>query len=136
MAQTVTLQLPDAIYFRLQQAAQATKQSVEEIFLRALQMGSPPNWSDVPAEFQADIAALDRLDNNGLWRVARNRQDKAETQLYQKFLDKQADGLLSASEALRLAALRNANDLQMLCKAHAITLLRWRGQTVPPAEKL
>ena len=74
MTRTVTLQLPENIYFRLQQAAQATKQSLEEISLRALQAGSPPDWDDIPAEFQADIAALDRLDDAALWRMARSKQ--------------------------------------------------------------
>ncbi len=113
MTRTVTLQLPENIYFRLQQAAQATKQSLEEIFLRALQVGCPPGWDDVPAEFQADIAALDRLDNSALWRVARSRQSVAEAQLYQELLDKKADGTLSVTEAQQLAELRNANDRQI-----------------------
>jgi predicted transcriptional regulator len=37
---TVTLQLPENLYLRLQQTAQATKQSFDTILLRALQIGS------------------------------------------------------------------------------------------------
>ena len=134
MTRTVTLQLPENIYFRLQQAAQATKQSLEEISLRALQAGSPPDWDDIPAEFQADIAALDRLDDAALWRMARSKQPLSAS--YQDLLDKNADSTLSDSETQQLADLRAAADRLLLCKAHAAALLRWRGHLIPPAEQL
>ncbi len=67
---TVTLDLPESIYLRMEQDAQATKQSINDIFLRVLQVGSPPDWKDAPTEFQADLAALDRLDDGSLWRIA------------------------------------------------------------------
>jgi len=38
-----------------------------------VQIGSPPRWDDAPAEFQADLAALDRLDDKALWYIARSR---------------------------------------------------------------
>ena len=31
--------------------------------MRAVQVGSPPSWEEAPAEFQSDLAALDRLDD-------------------------------------------------------------------------
>lgn len=52
-------------------AAQATGQSSDRIALHALRMGSPPDWKDIPPEFQADVAGLDRLDDTALWRVDR-----------------------------------------------------------------
>ena len=128
MTRTVTLQLPENIYFRLQQAAQATKQSLEEIFLRALQVGSQPGWDDVPAEFQADIAALDRLDDAALWRVARSKQPLSGD--CQDLLDKNANGTLSDTETQQLADLRAEADRLLLCKAHAAALLRWRGHLI------
>jgi hypothetical protein len=62
-ARTVTMELPEKLYLRLQQTAQAPQQSFEAIVLRALQVGSPPAWESAPAEFQTDLAALDRLDD-------------------------------------------------------------------------
>ena len=75
---TVTMQLPERLYVRLQQTAQATKQSFEDIVLRALQVGSPPSWETAPAEFQVELAALDRLDDATLWRIARSHTTEAE----------------------------------------------------------
>lgn len=133
---TVTLQVPETLYLRLQQTAQATKQSLDEVFLHVVQVGSPPGWDDIPAEFQADIAALDRLDDEALWRIARQKQSSADVTLYQELLDKQADGIISATEIQTLTRLRTEADRFMLRKAQAANILRWRGHQVPPAEKL
>ncbi|MBN1546600.1 MAG: hypothetical protein JW902_08075 [Syntrophaceae bacterium] len=133
---TVTLQLPEELYLRLQHAAQATKQSLNEVFLRVVQIGSPPGWEDVPAEFQGDIAALDRLDDTVLWRIARQKQSEAEMVRYRELLHKNANGTLTEAETQELQALRMAADRFMLRKAHAVALLRWRGHAIPPADML
>jgi len=66
MSETVTLQIPEALYQRLAIASGATQQSLEDVILQALQIGSPPTWKDVPEEFQTDLASLDRLGNGTL----------------------------------------------------------------------
>ncbi len=135
-ARTVTMQLPENLYLRLQQTAQATRQSFEAIVLRALQVGSPPAWESAPAEFQADLAALDRLDDAALWRLARYRAAAVQMERYQSLLDKNASDTLSAEERAELAQLRSEFDRRMLQKAHAAALLQWRGHQLPPADKL
>ncbi len=133
---TVTMQLPENLYLRLQQTAQATRQSFDTILLRALQVGSPPAWETAPAEFQADLAALDRLDDTALWRTARTRATLTQMDRYQALLDKNANQTLSAKEREELTQLRTDLDRQMLCKAHAAALLQWRGYQIPPPDKL
>lgn len=136
MPRTVTIQLPENLYLRLQQTAQATRQPLEEIFLRALQVGSPPTWETAPAEFQADLAALDRLDDAALWRLARYRATPSRLDHYQTLLDKNANDALSVEERAELTQLRTEFDRHMLRKAHAAALLQWRGHQIPPADKL
>lgn len=133
---TITMQLPEDMYVRLQQTAQATKQSFDAILLRALQVGSPPSWTSAPAEFQIDLAALDRLDAAALWQIARARATSAEMDRYQALLDKNANETLSTEEQAELTQLRFEFDRQMLRKVHAAALLQWRGHQVPPADKL
>ncbi|MCP4289574.1 MAG: hypothetical protein GY792_34990 [Gammaproteobacteria bacterium] len=133
---TITMQLPESLYIRLQQTARATKQSLDEVLLRAVQVGSPPAWETAPAEFQADLAALDRLDDASLWRIARSHQTGAQMQDYQDLLDKNAEGTISTAEREDLTRLRIEFDRQMLRKAHAAALLQWRGHQIPPADKL
>lgn len=133
---TVTMQLPENLYLRLQQTAKATKQSFEEILLRALQIGSPPTWESAPAEFQADLAALDRLDDATLWRMVRYRAATSQMERYQSLLDKNTNETLSVEERAELSLLRTEFDRLMLQKAHAAALLQWRGHQIPPADKL
>jgi hypothetical protein len=131
--QTVTLQLPESLYIRLQQAARATRRTLEDMLLHTVRIGSPPRWDDAPAEFQVDLAMLDRLDDEALWYIARSRKTEADMERYQELLDKNANSILSASERDELTNLRVESDRFMLCKAHAVALLRWRGYQVPPA---
>lgn len=134
--QNVTLPLPEHVYLRFQQVAQATRQSVTEVLLHAVQVGSPPDWEHVPAEFQADLAALDRLDDTALWQIARSHQTDLDMERYQALLDKNANDALSSTERTELTQLRTEADRFMLRKAHAAALLRWRGHQLPPAEKM
>lgn len=130
------ISLPEPLYLRLQQIAQGTKQSLAEVIVRAVQVGSPPSWEDAPAAFQADLAALDRLDDDTLWRIARSTQLTQDMTRYEELLDKNANGALAPAERLELTQLRQTADRFMLRKAYAVDLLRWRGHAIPPAHQL
>jgi len=101
-----------------------------------VQVGNHPRWDDAPVEFHADLAALERLDDEALWRIARSRETEADMERYQELLDKNANGALSPDERDELVGLRVESDRFMLCRAHAAALLRWRGHLTPPAETL
>lgn len=134
--QSITVQLPEKLYLRLQQAAQATRRPLQEILLRAVEIGSPPRWDDAPAPFQAELAALDRLDDEALWDIARAEEPVGDIERYQELLDKNANGTLSAAEREELERLRFESDRFMLRKAQAVALLRWRGHVIPQAKAL
>ncbi|MBE9008836.1 hypothetical protein IQ250_01235 [Pseudanabaenaceae cyanobacterium LEGE 13415] len=127
---SITLQLPERLYYRLISTAQATQQPLEAVILHALEVGSPPDWDDVPEEFQADLAALDRLDDDALWSIARGHQSSNPSR-YDHLLELNQENRLSDAEKLELARLRQTADAFMLRKAHAATLLRWRGHLIP-----
>jgi hypothetical protein len=133
--QEVRLSLPENVYLRFQRAAQATQQSLTEVLLHAVEVGGPPNWEEAPAEFQPDLAALERLADDALWKVARSRT-QADMERYQELLDKHAEETLLDAERLELAQMRQEADRFMLRKAYAAALLRWRGHTLPPMDKL
>lgn len=135
-ATNVTLQLPESLYVRLQHAAQAMRQPLNDVLVRAVEVGSPPVWDDVPAAFQADLAALDRLDDDSLWRIARGTQLAQDWERYQDLLNKNANETISVEERDELANMRTEADRFMLRKAHAVSLLRWRGHQIPPSDKL
>lgn len=130
-AETITLKIPELLYLRLVNTSRATQRPLEEIIIRALQMGSPPEWDDVPEEFQAELAALDKLDDNTLWQIAQSRKTVTDMERYNLLLDGNSSGTLTEMERLELTALRHDADLFMLCKAQAAVLLRWRGHRLP-----
>lgn len=134
--QDVLVPLPENLYLRLQQVAQATQQSFTDVLLHAVEVGSPPNWEEAPAEFQADLASLDRLNDEALWQIARSRRTEADMVQHQKLLDKNAAGTLTEAERNELTRLRTEADRFMLRKGHAAALLRWRGHKLPPADRL
>lgn len=129
--QDVMVSLPESLYLRLQQVAQATQQSLTDVLLHAVEVGSPPNWEEAPAEFQADLASLDRLNDEALWQIARSQRTEADMVRHQLLLDKNAAGTLTEAERQELTRLRTEADRFMLRKGHAAALLRWRGHRLP-----
>ena len=129
--ETVTLQIPEILYQRLVHTSRATQRPLEEVILHALQIGSPPEWDNVPPEFQADLAALDKLDDNTLWQIARSYKTAAEMERYNILLEGNSNNILTETERLELMALRQEGDRFMLLKAQAAVLLRWGGHRVP-----
>ncbi len=128
---TLTLEIPQLLYQRLVNTAQATQRPLEEIVLRALKVGSPPAWDNVPDEFQTALAALDKLDDDSLWEIARSQKTNAEMGRYNLLLEKNQSETLTPAEKLELQKLRQEADLFMLLKAQAAVLLRWRGYKLP-----
>lgn len=132
----VVVPLPEDLYIRLEQTALATRQSLTDMLLRAVRNGSPPDWSQSPAQFQADLAALDRLDDASLWQIARGQRGETDVARLQELLERNADEMLNPEERQELEAEVEEADRFMLRKAHAAALLQWRGHAVPPFERL
>lgn len=131
VTEKITLQIPQILYQRLVNTAQAQRRPIEEVMVHALQVGSPPAWDDVPEEFQADIAALDKLDDNSLWQILRSCKTAEQMERYDWLLESNSSGNITDAEQLELIKLRHETDRFMLCKAQAAVLLRWRGHHVP-----
>ncbi|QLE57705.1 hypothetical protein [Nostoc sp. TCL26-01] len=129
--ETITLQIPKILYQRLVNTAHAQRRSIEDVIVYSLQVGSPPEWDDVPEEFQADLAALDKLDDNSLWQIVRSRKTAQQMERYDFLLECNSSGDIKDAEQLELIKLRHEADRFMLCKAQAAVLLRWRGHDLP-----
>ncbi len=129
--ETVTLQIPEILYQRLVNTAHAQRRPIEEVIVHALEVGSPPEWDDVPEEFQADLAALDKLDDNSLWQIVRSCKTADQMEQYNFLLERNSSGNITDAERLELIKLRHEADRFMLRIAQAAVLLRWRGHYVP-----
>ncbi|WP_204102278.1 MULTISPECIES: hypothetical protein [Spirulina sp. CCY15215] len=130
MTETITLQVPETIYRRLVDTARATKRPLEDIMLRVLEIGSPPLWTDVPEEFQADLAALDKMEDEALWKIAYSQMPEEAADRATELLEF-SDRALTPSEQQELIDLQAESNRFMLCKAQASAILGWRGHRVP-----
>jgi hypothetical protein len=123
--------LPEEIYDRLRQSAQATNKPVEELVLQSVKAGMPPSVNDLPAEYTQECLALERLSDNRLWQVARSTLPMAHQRRYSDLLRKSQAGTLSEREREQLRRLGDEARRLTLRKAYAYALLRWRGHPIP-----
>jgi hypothetical protein len=104
----VTIQLPDSIYQRLKDVAQASGWTLETVILQTIRSGMPPSLIKVPEKYHPQLLVLNKLDDQSLWAAGQNASDDAEDP-----------------------------GLGLLRRAYAYALLKWRGHPLPdPGEFL
>ena len=135
MPRTITLTLPDNVLQPVQRVAQATKQSVEELLITALQAALPA-LEGLPPDVMQHLVALESLDDQALWRVMLETVPRDQQHRIHDLLLRNQAGMLTASEHEQLAVLQQQADLVMLRKARAAVLLRFRGKRVPTLAEL
>jgi hypothetical protein len=128
--QTVTLQLPEALYRIARQVAETTQQPLETVLQNSIAYALPP-LDDVPPEEAAALSALALLDDATLWREADMVMSPIEQTELQNLLDSQGEGDLSPIDAARLETLLDIYGRLTVRKAHAWLLLARRGYRVP-----
>ena len=136
MAQTVTLQLPEAIYERVKRTAEATKRPLEDVLLKTLESALPPSVEDLPIEYQGEFTAMESLNDEELWNIAESKIPTAQQSLYSRLLSKNQAGTLKDIEKRQLSDLGAEARKLTLCKAHAYALLKWRGHRIPTLAEL
>ena len=129
-SQTINVDLPDEIYHRLQGMAAATHQSLEEILVQTLRGNLPLTRDDLPPAQQGLVPMLASLDDDALWKVAREPLPARDWRRHRHLLRKAGAGTLTAAEREELAALRDATDRFVTRRSVALALLKWRGHTI------
>lgn len=123
---SVTLDLPDAVLHRAQQAANTLNLSLEDVLVDVLTAGLP-EVIDAPAEMQAELARMTWLDERGLWEIANSQMaDEAQDKLRQ-LSELQGQRGLAEEEKQELEALRREYGRATLRKARAYALLSMRS---------
>jgi hypothetical protein len=135
MPRTITLTLPDDVLQPVQRVAQATKQSVEELLVIALQ-ATLPTLEGLPPDIMPHLIALESLDDQALWRVMLETVPLDQQHQLHDLLIRNQAGTLTDVEREQLAILQQQADLVMLRKARAAVLLRFRGKRVPTLAEL
>jgi hypothetical protein len=129
--QTIPIQLPEAIYQRLQQAAHATHHSIEEVVLQTIHGNLPPSLDDLSPELRCVVADLQHMSDEALWAVTKEQLPPQQWRRHQRVLRKGQEGTLAAAEHQELAELRAAVERFVTRRSYALALLKWHGHTIP-----
>jgi len=128
--QTIPLQLPEAIYQRLQQVAHAMNHSIEEVVLQTIHGNLPPSLDDLSPELHGVVADLQQMSDAALWSVTKESLPPHQWRRHQRLLRKGQESPLSTAEQEELAALRAATDRLVIRRSYALALLKWHGHTI------
>jgi predicted transcriptional regulator len=126
-----TIEIPAALYRRLERVAALTHRALDELVQQALEAGVPPLPEDLSASQQASLQALESLSDETLWQIARAKVSAEAADRHAALLERNSEGTLSADERQMLDQLRQTVDSLMLRKAYAYVLLKWRGHRLP-----
>jgi len=135
MTQTVTLELPEAIFLPAQRMAKAIHRPVADLLVRALR-ASLPSLDELPPTLIADLVDLEKLDDKALRQVMLSQVPSGRQRKLNGLLEKNKIGGLTGAERIELEALQNEADRVMLRKARAAVLLKFRGQRLPTLAEL
>ena len=136
MPKSITVELSPSLYERLQQAADAMKQSIEDVVEQSIRGNLPPALTDAPPALQQEIELLQRADRATLWRIAHEQLPHDQWQRHKELLERNQAGALSPDEQAELHSLRERTDLFVLRRAYALALLKWRGQAAPVSPEI
>lgn len=133
--QSVTVELSESVYRRVEQLALASHKSIKSILEDSISRTLPP-LDDVSPEEAVELAQLASLDDASLWREARQTLGAEQERELQRLLDRQGEDELSARQRARLEQLLERYGEILVRKAHAYLLLARRGYHVPMQEEL
>jgi hypothetical protein len=129
----LTLELPEDIYERVRRAAKGMNQPVEKALVNIVRAATP-SLEKVPAEYQAELEAMEDLGDEELWKISRSRLAAAKQRRLERLLDKNQRGELTDLEKEALRGLRTDGDRLMLQRSYAACLLKYRGHPLPNIE--
>jgi predicted transcriptional regulator len=128
--QTVTIELPEAIYRAATRIAQATRRPLAAVLQEGIQHSLPP-LDDLPAEEAEALAQLSILPDAELWRIGASLLSNQEQNELNELLEQQREGELLPPAQERLQWLLDEYGRLLVKKAHAWLLLARRGYHVP-----
>jgi len=131
----LTLELPEDIYERIRRTAKGMNQPMEKALVNIVRAATP-SLEKVPPAYRAELEAMEDLEDEALWKIARRRQPPAKQRRLESLLEKNEHEKLTDREHLTLAGLRTDGDRLMLKRSYASLLLKYRGHRLPNLEEL
>lgn len=125
----VTLHLPETLYERFRQRAEWSHRTLETELLDAVASAAPVE-DELQPELAEAVEALDLLDDQELWHLARQTMSAEAVRELEALHGKQRDhGLTPAEDEARVRLIREY-ERSLLIRAQAASLLKSRGHDV------
>ncbi len=134
--QRLTLELPEPIFRLLTDMAELTQQSPEELAVQSITGNLPPAVENAPPDMQPELLAMRNLGADELLEIAHSQVPPPQQERHLALLEKNRAASIAPEERQELSDLRLAADRLMIRKAHAWTVLRWRGHPTPALNEL
>jgi hypothetical protein len=134
--QRITIELPESIFHRFAQMAEATQQPLEDLIAQSVVNNLPPSAENAPLEMRAELAEMQTLSVDELLAIAQTQADEIQHENHVQLLEKNQAGGLLPEEQRDLTDMRQIADRLMLRKAYAWAILRWKGHRIPPLQEL
>jgi hypothetical protein len=137
MTHAITINVSDALYRQLHQAASLFHQPTEAIILDSLRHTLPSIFEDIPAGYQDEVFPLLAMNDQDLLQESRRTFPPDRWQHYESLLEQKKEGQLPPDDEQALQALRREADVLTFRRSYAAVLLKRRGyQLTPPRGEL
>jgi hypothetical protein len=130
MEQTITVTLPEAIYKRVKDTAEAMSLPLEAVVTQSIELLLPAFEDDMPLDMQSELVTLTFLTDAQLWKIAHQTMDKQKQARLETLAEIQKHRELNTNEQAELDQLMSEAQQIMLYKAEAYRLLAQRGHTI------
>lgn len=127
----VTLNIPQLIYDRLEKRAAQSRRTVEIEAVETL-VASVSEDAALPADVAAELANMASMNDDVLWRIARDSLPAADVIRLEELHWLQQSRPLDSTEQSEEQALLHAYELAMLRRSQAMVLLKERGNDISP----
>lgn len=128
---TITVQLPETLYWQAKETAAARSLSIEEVVMQSIAISLPPLEDDLPADLRSALSSLMLLGDDELWAIARSEMDEPDQDRLEALTELREGGTLSYPENEEFEGLLSKSDFLMVKKAEAYRLLTRRGYSIP-----
>ena len=129
--ETIPIQVPEALYRRLERLAALTHRPVESLVVQTLSSSIPPLPDDLPSPTRDALTALEGLSDDELWQVVRSTFPEAQYEQFVELREQRRVSMIMPDQQTTLDSLSREADLLSLRKAYAAVLLKWRGHRLP-----
>jgi hypothetical protein len=126
-SRTITITLPEGLYERIRETAEAASLSLEEVLAQSIALSLPELEPDLPSDIRSKLAALPLLSDDELWDIANSAMDEEAQAQLEILAELQQQRPLTKTEQTTLSQLMEIAQGTMLYKAEAYRLLARRG---------